>query len=808
MKKNLQKLGAILALNFLLAGFLSGQETPVKDQQTSVDDQESTVEDQTNAPLTKKTPTAAQEAPLDDELVVLDPFVLTEATSVGYGTSITSVGSRFNADLLDISHSITPVNHELMDDIGAIDGEDALRYIAGIGPASTVTTGTYVIRGFEVRSDAGSAKYLDGLPGPEGEHETEFVERFEVIKGAAGTLYGEHSLGGLINRVYKNPTKERQTTLKVMYSSLGNTMQGSFDTSGSIDRERQLSYRIIGVYRDGETNGGAADDKEALYGTIVFEPEGSSSRIWGRASYQHITLGHETATVFFDGAGRPSTDLTGSETRIIPHPNNEEHRLHYYELGYSNRLSGLMSDWNLRVVGRYDMFINDNRIPNMIPLSYQFLREDGSVYGTSGTSVRPGQPLFADFGTEYTDIKLYSHVSRVSGPTYKKNWGVFADLTGAFDTGPVTHNLLIYSQLTNTRQRGQTTNYVFKEEYGGTVVHGNYNVDNAYSIINPVYLPESMDYYEQPGSLAWATSGSGSTRFNFGFQDNIYMLNDNLLFTLGARYDFLDAAGGTRVDRDPPTTSNPKTDNNWVYKAGAVYKIVPNKVALFANYSETFQPKFGLLNEGTPAETEYKNLIGESKEVGVKLQLYENALLLTGSYFVSDLTNQPIRIFDEGLAQDIFVQDGVTTSEGWELELAWMVSPNFTFQVALTDQETNGYDSATGAKTRKQRNGQNGFRYSGVAKYTFTDDLFRGLSLGVAVVNLTDRNGDSGGSFVTEGYTKADLFATYLTKDGRWRFQVNVNNVFDVEGTISSIIASLAFAEDPRHIKISTSYRF
>ena len=775
MKKSLKKLGLILAVNCLLAGFLFGQETT---ESTEID---------------------------EEEMIELDPFVLTEVTTVGYGTNVTSGGSRFNVDLLDLSHSVIPVNHELMDDVAAFDSEDALRYVAGIGPSSTVTIGTFFIRGFPTRGS--NSSFLDGLPGPETEQETEFIERYEIIKGPVGTLYGDHSFGGLVNRIFKAPTKERQTTLKFLYSSIGDTVQGSVDHGGPIDKEGKFTYRFIGVVRDGEvTQGaGAADEKENFYATLQYESENGNTRMWGRGFKKHIKTGHETPGVFWDGAGRPSTDITGSSISTVPVPNNEQRDEFYAEFGFANRFSGLIGDWNFRLVTRYIESENNDPTADIIAIGYSFLRADGSVFGTTGTRSTPGEPEFADFGTAYTDIKMSNAVARVSGPGINKTWGLFTDLTGRFETGGLSHNLLIYSQFTQGRSKSSWTDVTIKEEFGGSALNANLNLDNAYSIItqNSFPLGESNDYYDfPPGGPHSISESDGNTRFNFGVQDNITLAEGRLVFSGGVRYDFGNSGGSTELLTGASSSGN--KSNNWVSKFGFVGQVIDDKVSIYYNRSETFESRFGELVPGVPA----KNLEGKINEVGVKLQFFDNSLLMTANWFKLDVLNAPIRIFNEETGLDESVQEGVTTSDGWEIDLAWRFNDNFTFLVALTDQETLGFNEETQDKTRRQRNGQNGFRWSGVAKYTFLEGGLRGLTTGVALVNLADRFGDTRSSFVTEGYTRADAFVSYVTKNGKLRLQVNINNFTDVVGTISSIFAALGHAEDPRHVKFSVAYTF
>lgn len=737
----------------------------------------------------------AQEAPprpASDEVIVMDPWSVTGTRDVGYGSTVSAGGSRINLPLLDVPMSVVTINRAVMDDVGAFDSYDALRFISGMGPASTVSINSMTLRGIETR--AGSFNILDGLPAGGIEQETEFVDRYEVVKGAAGTLYGEHSLGGLVNRVYKQPLRERRTTLKSYLSTIGDTWQASVDHTSPIDDDGELSYRIIGVYRDGETKVGGADSKEAVYGTIQYSPKGSSTRLWLRGERRDVETGHETPGGFYDGSGNSSIPFIGVERATVPIPNDEKRTFYYGELGYSSNFSGILGDWDFRLVGRYFEDQNLDKMPDIIPIGYTFLDADGNSLGSIATAVNPNtQPSFHN--VPWTDIRLSNHVSRVNGPSTGKNWGWFLDLTGSFDTGPLAHRMIIYTQSTGSRTRSLFTNYTLKEEFGGAALTGNLNLANAFSVINPIYRSSSLDLFSNP--VLSTNSKSSGERFNVGVQDNVYLWDQRILLVGGARYDSIKNQGTTNLITN--TTSNPQSGTNWVYKAAAVVKPLPNRgVSFFVNYAETFEPRFGELIAGSGIP--FKNLEGTSEEIGVKLELMDSRLVATGSYFNNELANNPIRIFNPNTGLDEFRQEGVTTVDGWELDLAWVLNNNWTALVGLSDVDSVNPDGL------RLRNVQNDFNYKALVRYEVPDGPLSGLTAGLAVVRVGDRSGDNPNTFITKGYTNLDAFVTYAVNN--WKFQVNGYNLTDEEAMASSIFQALALTADPIRFRFSVQYDF
>jgi len=742
----------------------------------------------------------------NDELEELSPFELTEVESVGYATSATSAGSRFNVPVVDLSHAVISVNQQLMDDVAAKSMEDSLQVVSGVNPIATGTISAVAIRGLEVRSN--SSQLIDGLPGGSSilfgagaEQEIEFLERFEVVKGAAGTLYGSHSMGGLVNRIYKVPKAEFSHSIDVSYTNIKgeDTYQVVGDTTGPIDPEGQLKYRLVGIYRDGNTLNGAADDKEGFYGTLSYTPTGSDSNVWVRLERREIDTGHETPSVFFDNEGRPSFDIMPVDIRTVPVPNNERRKIQQGEFGISNSLGdGLLGNWDMRLVARWFKLKNDEPTPDIIPLGFAFLDADNNIVGTSGTAVpEDGGQAFAD--NNFTDIVLSNSVSRINGEDVTKQWGVYLDMTGSFDTGPLSHRALIYTHFTDQRGTTGFTNVTFREEFGGSQFTDNFVPENAFSVLRQEpLLPESDEFFTDPDPLATQNNKLGGEIFGFGIQDNIRFLDDRVLAALGTRFSSVQNDG---IENLVTGDSSPAfRQNEWIFKAGVVVKPLPQtrNVSLFFNFSETFDPIFEERVEGSGELLD--NLLGEATEVGIKLQMFNSALVFTGSYFDNELEAQPIRLFNPETGRDEFEQGGTSTIDGFEFDLAWQVNENIGILLAASEVDSldpNG---------NFIRGIQNKFNYDFVGRYQFLEGPLSGLTTGVMVNKTSDRIGSNRQDFTLDGYTTVNAFARYKWKN--IRFQFNVNNIGDKEASLSPIFSALVIAANPRNYNFSVGYDF
>ncbi len=733
----------------------------------------------------------------EDKIVELDPFTLTATKAKGYGATDSMGGTRINLPINDVPITIAVINREFMDDIAAGDSLEALRWVAGLGPAAGITSGAYSLRGQLPRGN--STNVIDGLPGggflTHNFHESEFIDRWEVIKGPAGTLYGDHDVGGLVNRVYKQPLRTRQTSIKSFVGSIGSTWQTALDHTGPIDKDGQLAYRLVGVIRDGETHTGGGDEKTALYGTISYNPKNSRSKFWARYQYQDIKVGHETASGFVDGAGRSSLDILG-RIRTIPTINNEEYTLRYSEFGASTGTSGLLGDWDFRVVARFTDNSLHSKEPQVVPTAYTFVRADGSILGAIGTAVNATQPKFTD---SWADIKLSNLVARISGPADTETRGIFLDLTGKFATGPLDHRMIVYAQSTSEKTRSDFLNMTLRPEFGGSSGSGNLNLANAYSVVRRQFqLPAGFGAFIVPAAGVSTSSSSSGERFNAGLQDNIYLWDKRLLLVGGARYDYIQNNG--ILNRITRVQSGRQTLSSVVTKAALVVKPFENRgVSIFANHSETFEPaRTGetIVGSGIP----FKNLEGTGKEVGLKIELMDARLIATAAYFKAEITNLIVFHLNPLTGLNEAVQDGVSPSKGWDLDLSWAFDKNWTGLIGLAD-----VDSKTNTGLRL-RGVQNDFNYKGLIRYTASPGIFKGLSGGLGVNYVAERSGDAPNTFVVPGFSTYDGFVTYARSN--WRYQINVNNLTNSKAFVGMIFQSVLFSNNPREVRVSAEYRF
>jgi outer membrane receptor protein involved in Fe transport len=180
-------LGALaLALLFLGAAAVSAQEPPAE-----------------------AAPAAAEQEPAEEAEIEESPFTET----------ITVTANKRLEDVLDVASSVSVIDQDQLENLGATQLTDYAAYVPGLQVTSLGTPGqtTISLRGIApISSGATVATAIGEAPlGSSGLYQraTVFaldllpydIERVEVLRGPQGTLYGAGAMGGLLKYVTRDP---------------------------------------------------------------------------------------------------------------------------------------------------------------------------------------------------------------------------------------------------------------------------------------------------------------------------------------------------------------------------------------------------------------------------------------------------------------------------------------------------------------------------------------------------------------------------------------------------------------------------
>ncbi len=199
------------------------------------------------------------------------------------------IGTKTNTPLINTPQSISVVGQDEIDKRAAQSVAEALNYTPGVltGAAQGLDSRVddVVIRGFDV-SGFTNNQYLDGLRVANGgqwtrsQYDVFGLESVEVSKGPSAVLYGQVTPGGLVNQVSKRPTADPHGQVLLRAGTFDLWQMGA-DTSGPLDPNGTLLYRVVGMYREG----GSQVDHTDLRRFMI-----APSLTWNISDDTHLTL--------------------------------------------------------------------------------------------------------------------------------------------------------------------------------------------------------------------------------------------------------------------------------------------------------------------------------------------------------------------------------------------------------------------------------------------------------------------------------------------------------------------------------------
>ena len=330
----------------------------------------------------------------------------------GYVAKRSVSATKTDTPIIETPQSISVITADRIRDQGSLTIQDSLRYVAGMRGEAY---------GFDSRGDFSLVRgvsptiFLDGLQQSVGSYTNTrtdpfTLERIEVLKGPSSMLYGQSSVGGLLSLVSKRPQAEQKNELQLQYGSF-DRKQIAFDSTGPLDDDGTLLYRVVAIQRDSQTQVDHTKDSR-----LLFMP----SLSWRPNEQFEWTL---MANVQKDDGGTTSSFLPhrgtvlsapygeiGSE-RFVSEPGFDEYDTEQKAL--TSQMAWRLDDvWTLRQNLRWQKS----------KVSYQ------SIYGSP---MRLG-----------TDDRTVNRVYYISKPEVTI-WSADHQAESRFDTGPLQHTALV-----------------------------------------------------------------------------------------------------------------------------------------------------------------------------------------------------------------------------------------------------------------------------------------------------------------------------------------------------------------------------
>ncbi|MEH6421372.1 TonB-dependent siderophore receptor [Pseudomonas sp. CGJS7] len=593
----------------------------------------------------------------DPQATTLDHIVV-QGQTIGYKADNATTATKTDTPIGETPQAITVVTRERMVDQGALSVQEALGYAAG------VRSDAY---GLDSRGDwtliRGSSpqEYLDGLRSSFNYYTSSartdpyMLERIEVLRGPSSMLFGQGSTAGVVNLVSKRPQAQAQREIGVQLGSF-DRRQVNADFTGPLTADGTWLYRIVGVYRDSETQVDHVDDDRRLIApSLTWKPSEDTS-LTLQLRWQQDRTGSTSQFFGWSGLAAPNPNGRVPSHRYIGNPGDR------YDTDRTT------AGW------LFEHRFNENWTVRQSFRAARNKVDYASAYGNP----------YADPANPFVDPQ--QRVIRREGwyaDTKARMQNIDQHVEGHFKTGAVSHQMLLGVDAVRFKQDEKQL-FELAEDLGGTMP--------AIDMYNPVYLPHT------PPAFGPATQTS-QRQIGLYLQDQMH-IGEHWIVVAGLRHDR--AKSGLVGAADEKSNATTK-------RLGVMFHDWAGW-SPYVSYSESFSPVAGT-NALTGAR--YTPQRGEQIEAGVKFEPAGRDLSFTAATYELREEN---RLAADPSNPNVNIQIGKTKTKGLELEFTGKLTSSFDitahYNYLENDRQlenTPQHQAAVWGKQRFSLAGRDGF---------------------------------------------------------------------------------------------------
>ncbi|PXX90309.1 TonB-dependent siderophore receptor [Marinobacter vulgaris] len=675
--------------------------------------------------------------------------VSSESTG-SYTSGATTTSMKMELGHRETPQAITVVTREQMDDFAQNDINDVLEGTTGVTVESVETDRTYyTARGFDINNfqydGVGLPAVYDNV---QGELDTAFFDRVEVVRGANGLMTGSGNPSATVNFIRKRPTAETNASVAVTGGSWGQKRIVG-DVSGAVSESGAIRGRVVAGYEDKDSYlDRYSNEKQMFYG--VLEADLTDTTL--------LTLGHSIQTSDTDSplwGALPLFYTDGTATDFA-------------------RSTSTASDWSYW----------DNTQHNSFVELQQELAGGWQAKGTVSRLENDSESeLFYQYGApdSQTGEGLRAYPSQYD--LNIEQWVIDAYATGPFELANRTHELVLGA----TWSRSET---VDESRYGQGI--GN--------LLPP--LNQWDGNYPRPAFDNGVDGSDWTDRETSTYTAARWTLTDNLTAITGLRLTWLDSEGTSYGLTK--TTSYDAVETPY---AGLIYDLSDNH-SVYASYTEIFTPQTELdINRDR-----LDPIDGVNYELGLKSEFVDDRVNTTVALFQTEQQNVAEAAGTLPGTQDPYYRgiDGLQ-SQGVELEFVGDVTDRIQVFAGYTYIDIEDADGKSARSFVPEHLAQlrGTWKVPGVEGLEVGSQVRWQSSISQDQGEATT-GPNAGAKIVTEqeSYAVVDLMASYdFARD--WNATLNVNNVSD-EKYIESLkkfgASAQGFYGEPANASLTVSW--
>ena len=515
-------------------------------------------------------PTFAQE---NDTTVLDDVFVMADQDGEGvrrYQARRSGSATKTDTPLDEVPQAVSVIPATVLDDLRSPRIEKALDYAGGVARQNDfggLTMYEYSIRGLTT-----SEFYEDGFSVNRGymnPQDPSNVERIDVLKGPASSLYGRGDPGGTINIVSKRPQNDRFARLDLS-AVRWDRYRSSLDVNTLLDDEGTMLYRMNLAVEDNKSFRDYRSSERQFFAPAFSWELSPQTRLLVQAEVIR------SSQVFDRGVVAPNDHL-GSVSRsdFFGEPGDGEIDNNNESL-QAEIEHDLNASWTVRLASHY----KQGRL-NGGATEASFLADDARTLNRE---------------YRYRDFDWQDSITQL-------------ELRGLVYTGDIEHNLLIGTEY----ERYAKDERLMRTRPISTI-----------DIRAPVYGQPRPPFSVGPGGRSTDRHELVHSR-SLNLQDQM-RLSEKLFGVIGARYDHYEH----RLDNEVTGTRTEQTHEKITPRIGALYQLTP-EVGVFANASQSFKPNTGAPRPGTGTSFDPEEGVGY--EAGFKFDLLDGRLGMTVAAF-------------------------------------------------------------------------------------------------------------------------------------------------------------------------------
>ncbi len=623
---------------------------------------------------------------------------------------------KYTAPLLDTPQTVNVISSQVLQDQQAMTLRDAMRNVTGItsaaGEGGPANGDNFNIRGFSAQNDM----FIDGVRDIGGYFRDSFnLEQVEVVKGPSSAYAGRGSTGGTINQVSKKATLDNFNNAELAVGT-DSLYRATADVNHKIPGLEGAAIRLNAMMHSEEVAGrDEVENNRYGFAPSITLGQGTDTRATFSYFFQMEDNLPDYGIPYLNG--RPAPVDTEKFYGLV-NRDYEDNEVHQFTTEIEHDFNDNMTLSNITRVGtaRKENIVSPPRSPDLNAGTYTI---NGRDKDSENNIVLNQTNLRTDFETGTIKHSLVSGVE-FSYERFNNRDRDISSVTGVSIVNPDPF-----------------------ATFSGTINPGDFTEIEANNMA--LYAFDTIELNEQ-----WEVSG-------------------------GVRFDRFDAETAVESATGAATTHSERTDYMTSYRAGVVYKPLPNG-SVYAAYGTSFDPSAEPVSTSISSSTSSLENIApeesETYEIGTKWDFFDERLGLTSAIFRTEKTNARTR----ATSSDPFELTGKQRVDGFEIGVTGQITPKWDVFTGYTYLASEVLASNNVAEVGNDVNRTPKHTLATWTSYQLTPEV----EVGGGVYYMDDRFSNDANTNKVPDYWLVNAMAGYeLTKEVD--LQLNVTNLLDEE---------------------------